>query len=46
MSDHFAEWKGVRIPYPSDELIAMVDTVEISRVNIRDSLSQSMFQYG
>jgi hypothetical protein len=38
-SDHFAEWKGVSIPYPSDEMIAMVDTVEISRVNIRDSLS-------
>ena len=38
-SDHFAEWKGVSIPYPSEKLIAMVDTVEISRVNIRDSLS-------
>ena len=38
-SDHFGQWKGVSTTYPSSALIAMVDSIEISRVNIRDSLS-------
>ena len=39
MSDHFGQWKGVSTTCPSSILIAMVDSIEISRVNIRDSLS-------
>ncbi|RJU99463.1 MAG: hypothetical protein DWC04_00795 [Candidatus Poseidoniales archaeon] len=38
-SDHFGQWKGVSTTSSSSALIAMVDSIEISRVNIRDSLS-------